>query len=77
MVAWSVLSSSESMVAAALRSRAPPQEEQNRTLEETCAPQEEQYMGRRDSTIAGGLTATLGEDPRSKNASKNYEMRST
>jgi hypothetical protein len=27
-----------------LRSRAPPQVEQNRPLEETCAPQEEQYM---------------------------------
>ena len=33
------------MAAAVLRSRAPPQEEQNRPVEETCAPQEEQYMG--------------------------------
>jgi hypothetical protein len=45
MVSCSLLRSFESMVAAALRSRAPPQVEQNRPLEETCAPQEEQYMG--------------------------------
>ncbi len=45
MVSCSALKSCESMVAAELRSRAPPQMEQNRPLEETCAPQEEQYMG--------------------------------
>jgi hypothetical protein len=33
------------MVAATFGSRAPPQVEQNRPFEETCAPQEEQYMG--------------------------------
>jgi hypothetical protein len=33
------------MVAAAFRSSASPQVEQNRPLEETCEPQEEQYMG--------------------------------
>jgi hypothetical protein len=45
------------MVAAALRSMDPPQEEQNRPVEETCAPQEEQYMGRPDSITAGQLAA--------------------
>lgn len=52
------LSSSESIVAAALGSSDPPQEEQNRFVEETCAPQEEQYMGKRDSIIARWLAAT-------------------
>jgi hypothetical protein len=33
------------MVAAVLRSKALPQTEQNLPLEETCAPQDEQYMG--------------------------------
>src|SRR5580692_7987255 len=45
MVSSSALRSLESMVAAVFRSRAPPQAEQNRPFEETCAPQEEQYMG--------------------------------
>src|SRR5580692_3920526 len=44
MVSCSAARSFESMVAAAFRSRAPPQAEQNRPVEETCAPQEEQYM---------------------------------
>src|SRR5580692_4246847 len=44
IVSCSALRSLESMVGAALRSRAPPQVEQNRPLEETCAPQEVQYM---------------------------------
>jgi len=35
-----------------------PQEEQNRPVEETCAPQEEQYMGRLDSIIAKRLAAS-------------------
>jgi hypothetical protein len=46
------------MVAAALSWSDPPQEEQNRPVEETCAPQEEQYMGRRDSIIAGRPAAS-------------------
>ena len=45
MVSCAPFSSSESMVAATFRSSAPPQEEQNRPVEETCEPQEEQYMG--------------------------------
>ena len=45
MVSCAPFTSSESMVAAVFRSSAPPQEEQNRPDEETCAPQEEQYMG--------------------------------
>ena len=45
IVSWSKVSSLESMVAAGLTSRVPPHVEQNRPLEETCAPQEEQYMG--------------------------------
>ncbi len=44
-VSCAPFSSSESMVAAAFRSSASPQVEQNRPLEETCEPQEEQYMG--------------------------------
>ncbi len=64
MVSCSALSSSESMVAAAFGSSDPPHVEQNRPLEETCAPQEEQYMGRRDSIIARRLTATCNDGPR-------------
>jgi hypothetical protein len=45
IVSCAALRSFESMVAAVFRSSAPPQVEQNRPLEETCAPQEEQYMG--------------------------------
>jgi hypothetical protein len=45
IVSWSALRSFESIVAAALRSSDPPHVEQNRPLEEACAPQEEQYMG--------------------------------
>src|SRR5580704_8826208 len=45
IVSCSALRSFESIVAAALRSSAPPHVEQNRPLEETCAPQEEQYIG--------------------------------
>src|SRR5580704_14832961 len=45
IVSCSALRSFESIVAAVFTSRAPPQAEQNRPLEETCAPQEEQYMG--------------------------------
>ncbi len=72
IVSCSALRSFESMVAAALRSSAPPQVEQNRPLEETCAPQEEQYMGgailppREASRRTGSKAADVG-----------YEMRST
>src|SRR5271154_6202784 len=45
IVSCSTLRSFESMVGATLRSRAPPHVEQNRPLEETCAPQEVQYIG--------------------------------
>lgn len=45
IVAWSSVKSFESIVAAALKSKALPQTEQNLPLEETCAPQDEQYMG--------------------------------
>jgi len=58
MVSWSALSSFESIVAAVLVSSDPPQEEQNRPVGETCAPQEEQYIGGLDSIIAGGLAAS-------------------
>jgi hypothetical protein len=57
-VSWSIVRSLESMVTAALRWSDPPQEEQNRPVEGTCAPQEEQYMGKRDSIIAGRLAAS-------------------
>jgi len=72
MVSCSGLSSLESMVAAVFRSRAPPQVEQNRPLEETCAPQEEQYMGGEilPSGRVRGETAA-------KTPSAIYEMRST
>jgi hypothetical protein len=72
MVSCSGLSSLESMVADVLRSRAPPQAEQNRPLEDTCAPQEEQYMG--------GEILPLREGPRRTGLhahGENYEMRST
>ncbi|MGH7836562.1 MAG: hypothetical protein ACREQC_01910 [Candidatus Binataceae bacterium] len=52
MVSWSALSSLESIVAAVLGSSDPPHVEQNRPVGETCAPQEEQYMGGLDSIIA-------------------------
>ena len=71
MVSCSVLKSFESVVAAVLRSRAPPQVEQNRPLEETCAPQEEQYMG---GEILSSRKASLRT---SAEAPDNYEMRST
>jgi hypothetical protein len=45
IVSPAALRSFESIVAAAFRSIAPPQVEQNRPFEETCEPQEEQYMG--------------------------------
>lgn len=76
MVSCSTLRSFESIVAAAFRSSAPPQMEQNRPLEETCAPQEEQYMGRPDSIIARGVTASYSQGP-VKDANVNQEMRST
>jgi len=72
IVSCSALGSFESMVAAALRSRAPPQVEQNRPLEETCAPQEEQYMGGEILPLREGPLRTAPRSP-----DKNYEMRST
>src|SRR5579859_450386 len=59
MVSCSAPKSFESMVDAVFRSIDPPHEEQNRLVEETCAPQEEQYMGRRDSIIAGRFAASM------------------
>jgi hypothetical protein len=60
------------MVAAVFRSSAPPQAEQNRPLEETCAPQEEQYMGGEILPLREGplRTALYAR-------AENYEMRST
>ena len=72
MVSCSGLSSLESMVAAVFRSRAPPQAEQKRPLEETCAPQEVQYMGGEilpSGRVRGETAATT--------PSETYEMRST
>jgi hypothetical protein len=72
IVACSALRSFESMVAAALRSRAPPHVEQNRPLEETCAPQEEQYM-------EGAILPPREASQRigSKAPDARYEIRST
>jgi hypothetical protein len=72
MVSCSALRSFESMVAAALRSRAPPQVEQNRPLEETCAPQEEQYMGGEILSSREAALRTAAKAP-----DENYEIRST
>jgi hypothetical protein len=41
-------------VSALFLSTGVPHEEQKRPLEETCAPQEEQNIGGRDSTIGAG-----------------------
>ncbi len=72
MVSCSALRSFESMVAAAFRSSELPHVEQNRPFEETCAPQEEQYMG-------GAILPLLQGWPRigGKAAGKTYEIRST
>jgi hypothetical protein len=72
IVSCSALRSFESMVAAVFRSRELPHVEQNRPLEETCAPQEEQYMG--------GAILPLRERPPRPDAQtpgENYEIRST
>jgi len=61
-VSCSALKSLESTVAAVFRSIDAPQEEQNRPVEETCAPQEGQYMGRRDSTIEVSHAAIAKDD---------------
>jgi hypothetical protein len=63
MVSCSEPSSFESRVAAVLRSRAPPQVEQNRPLEETCAPQEEQYMGDEILPLQKDLLRTVAKVP--------------
>jgi hypothetical protein len=60
------------MVAAVFSSRAPPQVEQNRPLDETCAPQEEQYMG---SEILSSRKGWLRADAKAPDA--RYDMRST
>ena len=60
------------MVGAALTSSAPPHVEQNRPLEETCAPQEEQYIGSEILPLREGSLRTEREG-----LSENYEMRST
>jgi hypothetical protein len=72
IVSCSALKSFESMVGAALRSRAPPQVEQNRPVEETCAPHEEQYMGGEILPLRKGLLR-----PDAKPPDENYETRST
>jgi hypothetical protein len=55
-----------------LRSRAPPQVEQNRPPEETCAPQEEQYMGGEILSSREASLRTAAKAP-----DENYEIRST
>ncbi|MGC1492023.1 MAG: hypothetical protein WA798_11690 [Candidatus Acidiferrum sp.] len=77
IVSWSTLRSFESIVAAAFRSSAPPQEEQNRLLVETCAPQEEQYMGSGDSIIVGWRAASEREGSPAKELGRNQDTRST
>jgi hypothetical protein len=72
IVSCSALRSFESIVGAAFRSRAPPHVEQNRPLEETCAPQEEQYIGSEILPLREGSLRTDAKAP-----SEIYEMRST
>jgi hypothetical protein len=72
IVSCSALKSFESMVGAAFRSRAPPQDEQKRPVEETCAPQEEQYMGGEILPLGEGSLRIDAKAP-----CENYEMRST
>ncbi len=72
MVSCAALRSFESIVAAAFKSSAPPQVEQNRPLEETCAPQEEQNMGGAILPLWDVLQRAEAQAPE-----KNYEMRST
>ena len=52
LVSPPIVGSSPSIVEALSKSTGAPQEEQNRPLEESCAPHEEQNIGGRDSTIA-------------------------
>jgi hypothetical protein len=63
IVSCSALRSFESMVGAALRSSAPPQVEQNRPLEETCAPHEEQYIGSEILSLPEGSPRTDAKTP--------------
>jgi len=72
IVSCSALSSSESMVAAMFGSRDPPQVEQNRPLEETCAPQEEQYMRSEILSLREGSLRPVAHA-----FEETYEMRST
>jgi hypothetical protein len=62
------------MVAAELTSRAPPHVEQNRPLEEACAPQEEQYIG---GEILSPRDAPSEARGAIKLRAEAYEMRST
>ena len=64
MVSCSILNSLESMVAEVFRSRAAPQAEQNRPLEDTCAPQEEQNMGGEILPLREGSCELWRERPR-------------
>jgi hypothetical protein len=59
MVSPSMLGSLPIVVAPALKSTGSPHDEQNLPVEETCAPQEEQNMGGRDSIIAPRRIAKL------------------
>jgi hypothetical protein len=72
IVSCSALRSLESMVGATLRSRDAPQVEQNRPVEETCEPHEEQYMGGEILPLPEGSLRMDAIAP-----GENYEMRST
>jgi hypothetical protein len=72
IVSCSALRSFESMVGATLRSSAPPQVEQNRPVEETCEPHEEQYMGGEILPLPEGSLRMDAIAP-----GEDYEMRST
>jgi hypothetical protein len=75
MVSCSALTSFESMVCAVLKSRAPPHVEQNRPLEETCAPHEEQYIRNEILSLVVGERRVAANSSDSINT--RYEMRST
>jgi hypothetical protein len=72
MVSCSALNSFVSIVAAAFRSSAPPQVEQNRPVGDAFAPQEEQYMGSEILSPRDGPMRFVA-----KAHIDNYEMRST
>jgi hypothetical protein len=72
MVSCSALNSFVSIVAAAFRSSAPPQVEQNRPVGDAFAPQEEQYMGSEILSPGDGPARFVA-----KAQIESYEMRST